>query len=73
MSLFSDSEGSNSSVDQSMVFGSTRVQPNSPTPYTDATQVSLPGLQLLCTWPHTATLPHCHTSLTTCPISTLPH
>lgn len=53
MSLFSDSEGSNSSVDTSIQFGSTRVQPNSPTPYTDATQVqsetrySLP-LLLLC-------------------------
>jgi len=36
MSLFSDSESSNSSTD--VVFGSRGVQPNSPTPYTDATQ-----------------------------------
>merc|ERR1712133_139600 len=36
MSLFSDSESSNSSSD--VVFGSRGVQPNSPTPYTDATQ-----------------------------------
>jgi len=36
MSLFSDSESSNSSSD--VVFGSLAVQPNSPTPYTDATQ-----------------------------------
>eukprot|EP00090_Calanus_glacialis_P000132 TRINITY_DN10084_c0_g1_i1.p1 TRINITY_DN10084_c0_g1~~TRINITY_DN10084_c0_g1_i1.p1 ORF type:complete len:389 (-),score=36.55 TRINITY_DN10084_c0_g1_i1:1204-2370(-) len=36
MSLFSDSESSNSSSD--VVFGSRAVQPNSPTPYTDATQ-----------------------------------
>ena len=39
MSLFSDSESSNSSSD--VVFGSLAVQPNSPTPYTDATQVTL--------------------------------
>ena len=54
MSLFSeDSEASNSSLDSgvpvtrdltnpgvSVVFGSQTVAPNSPTPYTDATQVS---------------------------------
>lgn len=39
MSLFSDSESSNSSLpEQTTVFGSSRVLPNSPTPYTDATQ-----------------------------------
>lgn len=54
MSLFyEDSEASNSSLDSgapvsrdlansgvSVVFGSQTVAPNSPTPYTDATQVS---------------------------------
>ena len=39
MSLFSDSEGSNSSSDINVMFGSHAVAPNSPTPYTDATQV----------------------------------
>lgn len=39
MSLFSDSESSNSSLsEQNTVFGSSKVLPNSPTPYTDATQ-----------------------------------
>lgn len=39
MSLFSDSESSNSSLsDQNTRFGSSKVLPNSPTPYTDATQ-----------------------------------
>ena len=50
MSLYSDSESSNSSADhfhhhqqhhqdQQVRFGSQVVAPNSPTPYTDATQV----------------------------------
>ena len=39
LSLHSDSENSSSSDQHGPVFGSARVLPDSPTPYTDATQV----------------------------------
>ena len=47
MSLLSDGDSSNSSESAaaSLMFGSHTVAPNSPTPYTDATQVRVVDLQ----------------------------
>ena len=49
LSLHSDSENSSSSDQHEPVFGSARVLPDSPTPYTDATQVcnSVPSLHAI--------------------------
>ena len=46
LSLHSDSENSSSSDQHGPVFGSARVLPDSPTPYTDATQVCKPAHKL---------------------------
>ena len=62
LSLHSDSENSSSSDQHGPVFGSARVLPDSPTPYTDATQVCVP----LCK------LPARHLSCPSCPLNRIP-